>query len=394
LDESQLAWVIMFCVSQPSVAVVFGTRPEAIKMAPVVFALREEKIPTRIIVSAQHREMLDQVLDLFGIEPDLDLDVMVPDQSLGLLTSNLISKLDFAMGKLKPSMVLVHGDTTTTFCASLAAFYHQVPVGHVEAGLRTRNIYSPWPEEINRQLTGRIATWNYAPTGKARQNLLDESVREESIVVTGNTVIDALLHISTRLDTESELQKTALNRLKKILPSPALNANTLILVTGHRRENFGPGFERFCEALKNVALRDPTRSVIYPVHLNPNVQSVVRSRLCEVPNIFLCEPLQYLEFIYLMKKARLIITDSGGIQEEAPALGIPVLVSRDTTERPEAIEAGTALLVGTDDQRIVQEANRLLESEDEWQGMAKAVNPFGDGRAAQRIVSHLKEVLS
>jgi len=374
------------------VGVVFGTRPEAIKMAPVVFALKEAGVPTKVIVSAQHREMLDQVLELFQIEPDVDLDIMVPDQSLAELSANLIKKLDAVIGELDLSAVLVHGDTTTTFCASLSAFYHQVPVGHVEAGLRTRNIYSPWPEEINRQLTGRIARWNYAPTRKAMENLLEERVAEDSILVTGNTVIDALLMISSRLDSEKALAQRALSRLGG-LGSNVLESEKLVLITGHRRENFGPGFERFCEALKRIALQDSQRQLVYPVHLNPNVYNLVHSRLQGIENIHLCEPLQYLEFIYLMKRARLIITDSGGIQEEAPALGVPVLVTRDTTERPEAIEAGTARLVGTDAERIAHEANSLLSSQKEWQKMSKALNPFGDGKAAKRIAAHLREVL-
>jgi UDP-N-acetylglucosamine 2-epimerase (non-hydrolysing) len=383
----------MLPMSVRSVAIVLGTRPEAIKMAPVIFALKSVGVPTQIIASAQQREMLDQVLELFEIEPDLDLDVMAKDQSLGALTSRLISRLDQAFQETKPSIVLVHGDTSTTFSASLAAFYQKLPVGHVEAGLRTHNIYSPWPEEVNRQLTGRIATWNYAPTQGARKNLLNEGVSEQSIKVTGNTVIDALLFISQRLDSEERLQKAALERLCDTLPVRALNSEHLILVTGHRRENFGPGFERVCSALKAIALEDPNRAVIYPVHLNPHVQSVVRAKLSNIENVYLCEPLQYLEFIYLMKKARLIITDSGGIQEEAPALGIPVLVTRDTTERPEAIEAGTARLVGTDIKKISLEANKILGCKSEWVKMATAVNPFGDGKAGDRIASHLKEFL-
>ena len=363
-------------------------------MAPVIFALKAEGIPTQVIVSAQHRAMLDQVLDLFEIEPDLDLDIMVENQSLSDLSSRLISKLDLALQETKPAAVLVHGDTSTTFFASLAAFYQQIPVGHVEAGLRTHNIYSPWPEEINRQLTGRIATWNYAPTEKARDNLLDENIKEENILITGNTVIDALVFVSRRLDTEERLRKSALERLCDLLPLRALNSGHLILVTGHRRENFGPGFERFCAALKNIAQADPNRAIIYPVHLNPNVQSVVRSTLSESSNIYLCDPLQYLEFIYLMKKARLIITDSGGIQEEAPALGVPVLVTRDTTERPEAIEAGTARLVGTNTERITEEAHKIISCEDEWTKMARATNPFGDGLAGERIAAHVKAFLA
>ena len=374
------------------VGVVFGTRPEAIKMAPVLFALEKAGIPTKVIVSAQHRQMLDQVLDLFEIKPDLDLDVMMPNQSLGELSSNLIRKLDGVFSEQKFSAILVHGDTSTTFCASLSAFYHKIPVGHVEAGLRTRNIHSPWPEEINRQLTGRIATWHYAPTEKARMNLMEESVPESSIFITGNTVIDALLIVSEKLDRDASLRERALDRLKDLDPR-ILKSDQLVLITGHRRENFGSGFKNFCEGLKRLALANPDRQLLYPVHLNPYVQNVVRSRLLGLENLHLCEPLQYLEFIYLMKRARLIITDSGGIQEEAPALGVPVLVTRDTTERPEAIDAGTARLVGTDASRIFEEANLLLSSKGEWQKMSRAVNPFGDGSAAVKIISHLKKAL-
>lgn len=361
-------------------------------MAPVLFALEKAGIPSKVIVSAQHRQMLDQVLELFEIQPDLDLDVMMPNQSLGELSSNLIRKLDGVFSQQKFSAILVHGDTSTTFCASLSAFYHKIPVGHVEAGLRTRNIHSPWPEEINRQLTGRIATWHYAPTEKARMNLLEESLVQNSVIVTGNTVIDALLIISEKLDHDKGLRQRALDRLKFFEPR-VLNSENLVLITGHRRENFGPGFKNFCDGLKRLALENPDIQMVYPVHLNPYVQNVVRSRLLGMENLHLCEPLQYLEFIYLMKRARLIITDSGGIQEEAPALGIPVLVTRDTTERPEAIDAGTARLVGTDASRIFEEANLLLSSKEEWQKMSKAVNPFGDGTAATQIASHLKEAL-
>lgn len=364
---------------------VFGTRPEAIKMAPVVKALEvEEAIESKVCVTAQHRQMLDQVLCLFNIVPDFDLDLMEPGQDLTDITVNVLNGMRGVLKEWRPDLILVHGDTTTTFAASLAAYYEKVPVGHVEAGLRTGNIYSPWPEEMNRRLTGAITSLHFAPTEKARQNLLAEGVPGARIYVTGNTVIDALLQVATRVSIDDGLQSdfTAqfpfLDKTKK-----------LILVTGHRRENFGEGFENICRALKGLGKREDVQ-VVYPVQLNPNVQEPVRRILSGCPQIHLIDPLDYLPFVYLMSRAYLIITDSGGVQEEAPSLGKPVLVMRDTTERPEAVEAGTVKLVGTDVDRIVAEANALLVDDKTYQAMSRAHNPYGDGSAAARIVGILK----
>lgn len=351
---------------------VFGTRPEAIKMAPVVNALKASgNVRVTVCVTAQHRQMLDQVLALFNIVPDEDLDIMKPGQDLSDITARVLEGMRGVLAKHKPDMVLVHGDTTTTLAASLAAYYARIAVGHVEAGLRTGDIYAPWPEEMNRKLAAGIAAVHFAPTSSARDNLLREGVAPDTIHVTGNTVIDALLSVSEK--AESAASHFTLDADKK-----------LILVTGHRRENFGAGFEQICQALLRIAAR-PDVQVVYPVHLNPNVQEPVNRLLGNTPNIQLIAPLDYLPFVYLMKRSYLILTDSGGIQEEAPSLGKPVLVMRDTTERPEAVEAGTVTLVGTKEDSIVTQTMRLLDDQAAYERMSKAHNPYGDGNASARI---------
>ena len=368
--------------------VVFGTRPEAIKMAPVVKQMREHfGGDVRVCVTAQHRQMLDQVLSLFGIVPEYDLDLMKPGQDLTDITANVLTALRGVLEDFLPDVVLVHGDTTTTFAASLAAYYMKIPVAHVEAGLRTRNPYSPWPEEMNRKLAGAIAAFHFAPTANSRDNLLRESVQAESIFVTGNTVIDALLDMVKKIDSDIEL-KCKLGQQFAFLNSE----KRIILITGHRRENFGKGFEKICNALARLAARGDVE-LVYPVHLNPNVQEPVRRLLGAIPNVHLIEPLDYLPFIYLMNRSYLVITDSGGIQEEAPSLGKPVLVIRDTTERPEAVEAGTVRLVGTDADKIFREATSLLDDVAAYQRMAFAHNPYGDGYAAKRIVDVLSSAI-
>ena len=370
----------------PTILTIFGTRPEAIKMAPVVKAIEAEPTLKSIVcVTAQQREMLDQVLALFEIKPDYDLDLMTKNQGLADLTARVVTGLQDVLAEVKPDLILVHGDTTTTMAATLAAFYQKIPVGHVEAGLRTHNIYSPWPEEINRQITSRITALNFAPTKLSRQNLLDENIAEASISITGNTVIDALLSVIDKIHSNTALQETLDSQLPE-LPKD----KHLILVTGHRRENFGEGFVNICQALAELA-DNPNVHVVYPVHLNPNVQGPVYETLAGHGNIQLIEPLDYLPFVRLMDKAHIILTDSGGIQEEAPSLGKPVLVMRDTTERPEAVDEGTVRLVGTDKDTIVREVNRLLDSEKEYQAMARAHNPYGDGKAAGRIINTIKE---
>ncbi len=369
---------------------VFGTRPEAIKMAPLVQALRAEPgIVSAVCVSAQHREMLDQVLQLFDIAPEFDLNVMRTGQTLSDVTSAVLEGINGVLDAYAPDAVLVHGDTTTTLAASLAAFYRRIPVGHVEAGLRTGNIWSPWPEELNRRVTDAISTWHFAPTAESRQNLLDEGIEPQRVTLTGNTVIDALLAVKYRLDSDPALAAEIASAYPFLDP-----ARRLILVTGHRRENFGEPFERFCVALRLLAARHPDLQIVYPVHLNPNVQQPVRSILSGHDNIHLIDPQDYLPFVYLMDRAYLIVTDSGGIQEEAPALGKPVLVTRETTERPEAIASGTARLVGTDTARIVREAEMLLDDSAAYLSMAHAHNPYGDGQACRRIVEALKTALS
>lgn len=366
------------------VLVVFGTRPEAIKMAPVVRALKAEaRIDSRVCVTAQHREMLDQVLDLFGITPDYDLDSMRPGQDLTGITAAVLTGMADAIADFAPDRLLVHGDTTTTLAASLAAYYQHVSVGHVEAGLRTGDIYSPWPEEVNRKLSAGIADLHFAPTQSARNNLLREGVPESAITVTGNTVVDALLETKEKLDQDARLEA----HMQETFPFLD-NDKKLILVTGHRRESFGGGFERICEALACLAKRDDVQ-IVYPVHLNPNVQRPVKAFLNQQKNIHLIEPVDYLPFVYLMRESYLILTDSGGVQEEAPSLGKPVLVMRDKTERPEAVEAGTVKLVGTDRDRIVEEATYLLSGAPEYNKMSFAHNPYGDGNARQRIVNRI-----
>ena len=361
--------------------VAFGTRPEAIKMAPVVHALRAHPALEPIVaVTAQHRHMLDQVLGIFDITPDVDLDIMQSGQTLPELTARILQGMTPVLASLKPDMVLVHGDTSTTLATAMAAFYARIPVGHVEAGLRTGNMQSPWPEEMNRRLTAPLCSMHFAPTSGSRENLLREGISPSSIHVTGNTVIDALLQVDARLKSTPALQASMHARF------PFLEAGRpMLLVTGHRRENFGDGFLRICKALAKIARRDDLQ-VVYPVHLNPNVQAPVRQLLAGLDNVHLIEPLEYLPFVYLMQQAHIILTDSGGVQEEAPSLGKPVLVMRDTTERPEAVEAGTVSLVGTDDVRIVSEIERLLDDPDAYASMAGAHNPYGDGRACGRIL--------
>ncbi|MBN3804560.1 UDP-N-acetylglucosamine 2-epimerase (non-hydrolyzing) [Paraburkholderia sp. Ac-20336] len=367
------------------ILITFGTRPEAIKMAPLVRELRATSgFDCRVCVTAQHRHMLDQVLELFEIVPDYDLDVMRPGQTLSELTGIILSKLGPVLDDFNPDMMLVHGDTTTTLAASLAAYYRRIAIGHVEAGLRTGDLYSPWPEEANRKLTGALASLHFAPTAVSRANLLAEGVAAERIIVTGNTVIDALLTVQFRLVGESgltaqlESQFPFLDRRRK-----------MILVTGHRRENFGHGFENICAALKQIAISHESAQIVYPVHLNPNVREPVNRLLGNVENITLIEPQEYLQFVFLMSRAWIILTDSGGIQEEAPSLGKPVLVMRDTTERPEAVEAGTVQLVGADTERIASAVSTLLNSSTAYLAMSRAHNPYGDGRASERIVEAL-----
>lgn len=369
------------------VLTVFGTRPEAIKMAPLVASLQSHPdFSSRLCVTAQHREMLDQVLDVFNLVPDHDLNVMRPGQSLFEVTSTILLKLQPVLEAERPDILLVHGDTATTFAASLAAFYCRIPVGHVEAGLRTGNLHSPWPEEGNRKLTGAIATYHFAPTEAARQNLISENVNPITIAVTGNTVIDALASVKRRLDEDSELRSDIRSRL------PFLDTGKrVILVTGHRRENFGDAFERICLALRQVANQFPDCNIIYPVHKNPNVREPVNRLLGGVGNILLIEPQDYVPFVYLMGQANIILTDSGGIQEEAPSLGKPVLVLRDTTERPEAVAAGTVRLVGTDTNRITDEVSRLLLNREAYSAMSTAHNPYGDGKACERIINWLRQ---
>jgi UDP-N-acetylglucosamine 2-epimerase (non-hydrolysing) len=367
---------------------VFGTRPEAIKMAPVIKEL--EKHPDRfqslVCVTAQHRQMLDQVLTLFHIRPDYDLDIMKPGQDLFDITCNVLQGLKVVLAGEKPDIVLVHGDTTTTMAASMAAFYCGAMVGHVEAGLRTHNKHAPFPEEINRRVTGSVADLHFAPTGTARENLLREGIAEDTVFITGNTVIDALLAVAGLISADAGLQQRFAAEFAFLDPG-----RKLILVTGHRRENFGDGFENICLALADIARTHPDTDILYPVHLNPNVQEPVRRILGggTYPNVRLIEPVDYLPFVYLMGRSHLIITDSGGVQEEAPSLGKPVLVMRETTERPEAVTAGTVRLVGTDQKKIVDEATLLLDSGVAYERMSLAHNPYGDGRAAERIVEIL-----
>lgn len=366
------------------ILIVFGTRPEAIKMAPVVQALAADPaIDARVCVTAQHRQMLDQVLELFSIRPEYDLDIMRPGQGLYDITSNVLLELRPVLEAFRPEVVLVHGDTTTTLAASLAAYYQQIAVGHVEAGLRTGNIYSPWPEEVNRKVAGAIATLHFAPTEKAAANLRAEGVPNDRIWVTGNTVIDSLQHAVELIRTQPQRERELAERFN-LDPT-----KRMILVTGHRRESFGDGFERICIALARLAQRQDVE-IVYPVHLNPNVKGPVEANLGSLANVHLLAPQDYLPFVYLMDRSTIIITDSGGVQEEAPSLGKPVLVMRDTTERPEAVEAGTVRLVGTDVEAILSEASLLLDDPEAYAAMSRAHNPYGDGKAAGRILQALR----
>lgn len=369
---------------------VFGTRPEAIKMAPLVKYLEaDSRFDLKVCVTAQHREMLDQVLELFDIHPDFDLDLMKHKQTLNDVTAKIVVQMKPVLMEFKPDVVLVHGDTATTFATSLAAYYEQIAVGHVEAGLRTGNIYSPWPEEANRKLTGAITTYHFAPTKESQDNLLRENVHSDAITVTGNTVIDALLLVRDKLKTDINLQSEMAKKFSYLDDN-----KKLILVTGHRRENFGQGFENICKALARIAGKYEDVEILYPVHLNPAVSEPVNRLLSKVPNIKLIEPQQYLEFVYLMDRSTIILTDSGGIQEEAPSLGKPVLVMRDTTERPEAVSSGTVKLVGTDVEKICFEMERLLTDTQAYKDMSFAHNPYGDGHACKRIAEQLlKEVI-
>ncbi len=380
------------------VMLVFGTRPEAIKMAPLVKAFQShtEDFETIVCVTGQHREMLDQVLEIFEIKPDHDLNIMKQGQDLYDVTSRVLLGMRDVLKEVTPDVVLVHGDTTTSTAAAIAAFYQQIPVGHVEAGLRTHNLYSPWPEEMNRQVTGRIATYDFAPTALSRKNLLDEAVPESRITVTGNTVIDALYWVVDKIKSNKDIDST----LSKVLSDSGYDVTRLqggrrmVLITGHRRENFGDGFLNICRAIKTLSERYPEVDFVYPMHLNPNVRrpihEVFGENLSDLGNLFFIEPLEYLSFVYLMEKSTIVLTDSGGIQEEAPGLGKPVLVMRDTTERPEALDAGTVKLVGTDYDAIVNNVSTLLDDEEAYQRMSKAVNPYGDGKACERIVAALK----
>lgn len=380
------------------VMLVFGTRPEAIKMAPLVkeFQKNKENFETIVCVTGQHREMLDQVLHIFDIVPDYDLNIMKQGQDLYDVTSRVLLGMRDVLKEVQPDVVLVHGDTTTSTAAALAAFYQQIPVGHVEAGLRTHNIYSPWPEEMNRQITGRIATYHFSPTALSRQNLLNEGIQESSISVTGNTVIDALYMVVDKIKKDETLDAS----LKDMLMSAGYDitrldgGKKLVLITGHRRENFGDGFIFMCQAIKALTEKYKEVDFVYPMHLNPNVRKPIHEVFGEdlsgLGNMFFIEPLEYLSFVYLMEKSTVVLTDSGGIQEEAPGLGKPVLVMRDTTERPEALEAGTVKLVGTNYDKIVSELSTLLDDRDYYEKMSKAVNPYGDGLACQRIVNTFK----
>ena len=381
-----------------TILLVFGTRPEAIKMCPLVkdFKRFPDLFDTKVCVTGQHREMLDQVLRIFDIHPDFDLNIMKQGQDLYDITSRVLLGMRDILQQVKPDVVLVHGDTTTSTAAALAAFYQQIPVGHVEAGLRTNNIYSPWPEEMNRQITSRIATYNFSPTPLSKENLLKENVNENSILVTGNTVIDALHIVVERIKSGKSLQAELINQLSSAGYNPSrLNlGRKLVLITGHRRENFGDGFISMCSAIRDLAHKYPDVDFVYPMHLNPNVRKPIHQvfgdTLTNLGNMFFIEPLEYLSFVYLMEKSTIVLTDSGGIQEEAPGLGKPVLVMRDTTERPEALEAGTVKLVGTDYNKIVNAVSELLENKQAYMAMSQAVNPYGDGKACGRIVSFLK----
>ena len=380
------------------IMLVFGTRPEAIKMAPLVkeFQKHPDDFETIVCVTGQHREMLDQVLHIFDIKPDYDLNIMKQGQDLYDVTARVLTGMRDIFKVCRPDVVLVHGDTTTSTAAALAAFYQQIPVGHIEAGLRTHNIYSPWPEEMNRQITGRIATYDFAPTPLSRENLLKENVHDSQITVTGNTVIDALYWVVDKIKSDKALDRSLENELAKAGydVTRLSGGKKLVLITGHRRENFGDGFINMCTAIKDLTNRYPDVDFVYPMHLNPNVRKPIHEvfgeNLTGLSNMFFIEPLEYLSFVYLMEKSTIVLTDSGGIQEEAPGLGKPVLVMRDTTERPEALDAGTVKLVGTNYDKIVNEVSVLLDNPAAYEKMSKAVNPYGDGKACGRIVERLK----
>ena len=386
---------IVGIIIMKNMMLVFGTRPEAIKMSPLVkeFQKYPEKFERIVCVTGQHREMLDQVLRIFDIQPDYDLNIMKQGQDLYDVTARVLTGMRDVLKETRPDIVLVHGDTTTSTAAALAAFYQQIPVGHIEAGLRTHNIYSPWPEEVNRQITGRIATYHFAPTSLSKDNLLQEGISGEQIIVTGNTVIDALYMVVEKIKNDGILSC----ELEKVLKASGYDISRLsdgrklVLITGHRRENFGDGFISMCKAIKSLSEKYPEVDFVYPMHLNPNVRKPIHEVFGESQraNLFFIEPLEYLSFVYLMEKSAIVLTDSGGIQEEAPGLGKPVLVMRDTTERPEALEAGTVKLVGTDYDKIVNEVSGLLDSQEYYEKMSKAINPYGDGKACSRIVKAL-----
>lgn len=386
---------IVGIIIMKNMMLVFGTRPEAIKMSPLVkeFQKYPEKFETIVCVTGQHREMLDQVLRIFDIQPDYDLNIMKQGQDLYDVTARVLTGMRDVLKETRPDIVLVHGDTTTSTAAALAAFYQQIPVGHIEAGLRTHNIYSPWPEEVNRQITGRIATYHFAPTSLSKDNLLQEGISGEQIIVTGNTVIDALYMVVEKIKNDGILSC----ELEKVLKASGYDISRLsdgrklVLITGHRRENFGDGFISMCKAIKSLSEKYPEVDFVYPMHLNPNVRKPIHEVFgkSQRANLFFIEPLEYLSFVYLMEKAAIVLTDSGGIQEEAPGLGKPVLVMRDTTERPEALAAGTVKLVGTNYDKIVNEVSGLLDSQEYYEKMSKAINPYGDGKACSRIVKAL-----
>ena len=361
---------------------IFGTRPEAIKLAPVIKELKKEKIfEVKICVTAQHRQMLDQTLEIFEIKSDFDLNIMKNNQDLYDLTSNILIGLNEIFKDYQPDLVFVHGDTTTTLVASLASYYKKIPIAHIEAGLRTNNIYSPFPEEINRQLTSRLSKYHFAPTETSKNNLIKEGIDEKTIFITGNTVIDALLYVVKKVESK-----------EVIIDGYKITNRKIVLITGHRRENFGEGFLNICEAIKELALKHEYIDFVYPVHLNPNVQKPVFELLSGIANVYLIKPLDYEQFVYLMNKSYIIITDSGGVQEEAPSLGKPVLVMRNTTERPEAVKAGTVKLVGTDKEKIYKEVNNLITNKNTYEQMSKAINPYGDGNASKRINEILKNI--
>ena len=380
-------------MNKKKIMLVFGTRPEAIKMAPLVHVIKAkpDQFELKVCVTSQHREMLDQVLDIMNIKPDIDLNLMKKNQNLSNLTSLILNNMQTVLAKHQPNIVLVHGDTTTTLATSMAAFYLSIPVGHVEAGLRTYNLNAPFPEEFNRQITSKITKWHFAPTKLSKKNLLSEGVDKSSIIITGNTVIDALNWILTRIDNDKDRQENLNNILNTFLSFDWKNEN-FVLVTAHRRENFGDGFLEICSALKELSLNYPKIHFVYPVHLNPNVSKTVYKLLKGIKNIYLIKPLEYEPFIYLLKHSYLVLTDSGGIQEEAPSLGKPVLVMRETTERTEAVEAGTVEIVGSNKKKIVKGVSRLLNNKKHYQKMSRAHNPYGDGLACKRIVDVLQKI--